>query len=190
MVVPHLPLWVLAALLFAATTFSPVFDAARSAITPEILQGEHYVLGNAVTTTTILLAEVLGAAAGGVAVAFIGVRRSLVLDVATFLLSALFIGLGTRRRPPAARPETAQLAAACPDTGRIPRGIRRPGLAHSAAVRLARGLLRHPGRNRRPICGQARRRPDRGRPGHRIDVAGDGDRHAILQPVPRPAPPG
>jgi MFS family permease len=120
MVVPHLPLWVLAALLFVATTFSPVFDAARSAITPEILQGEHYVLGNAVTTTTILLAEVLGAAAGGVAVAFIGVRLSLVLDVATFLLSALIIGLGTRRRPPAARPETAQL----PPLARIRAGFR------------------------------------------------------------------
>jgi MFS family permease len=109
MVVPHLPLWTLAALLFAATTFSPVFDAARSAITPEILQGERYVLGNAVTTTTVVLAEVLGAAAGGVAVALIGVRLSLVIDVATFMLSALFIGLGTRRRP-AARPETVQLS--------------------------------------------------------------------------------
>jgi MFS family permease len=110
MLVPGLPLWVLAALLFAATMFSPVFDAARSAITPEILQGEHYVLGNAVTTTTILVAEVLGAAAGGVAVAFIGVRPALVIDVATFVLSALLIGLGTRYRPPAARPDTVQPA--------------------------------------------------------------------------------
>ena len=86
----------------------------------EILQGEHYVLGNAVTTTTILLAEVLGAAAGGVAVAFIGVRRSLVVDVVTFLVSALFIGLGTRQRPPAARPEAAQL----PPLARIRAGFR------------------------------------------------------------------
>jgi MFS family permease len=108
MVVPGLPLWVLAALLFVATTFSPVFEASRAATTPEILQGEHYVLGNAVTTTTVLLAEVLGAAAGGVAVAFIGVRPSLAIDVATFLFSALLVGLGTRRRPPAARPEAVQ----------------------------------------------------------------------------------
>jgi MFS family permease len=108
MVVPGLPLWVLAALLFTATMFSPVFESARASITPEILQGEHYVLGNAVTTTTILVAEVLGAAAGGVAVAFIGVRPALAIDVATFVLSALLIGLGTRRRPPAARPEAVQ----------------------------------------------------------------------------------
>ena len=108
MVVPRLPLGVLVALLFAATTFSPVFEAARSAVTPEILQGERYVLGTAVLSTTFLLAEVLGAAAGGVAVAFVGVRPSLVIDVGTFVLSALFIGLGTRRRPAAARPETVQ----------------------------------------------------------------------------------
>jgi Na+/melibiose symporter-like transporter len=102
-----LPLWVLVALLFAATTFSPVFEAARSANTAEILQGDGYVLGTAVLSTTFLLAEVLGAAAGGVAVAFVGVRGALVIDVATFVLSALIIGLGTRRRP-AARPEAAR----------------------------------------------------------------------------------
>ena len=34
MVVPHLPLWVLVALLFAATMFSPLFEGARSAVTP------------------------------------------------------------------------------------------------------------------------------------------------------------
>jgi MFS family permease len=108
MVVPGLPLWVLSALLFAATMFSPVFESARASITPKILQGEHYVLGNSVTTTTILVAEVLGAAAGGAAVAFIGVRPALAIDVATFVLSALLIGLGTRYRPAAARPEAVQ----------------------------------------------------------------------------------
>jgi MFS family permease len=108
MVVPQLPLWVLVALLFAATTFSPVFEAARSAVTPEILEGEPYVLGTAVLSTTFLLAEVLGAATGGVAVAFVGVRSALAIDVATFVLSALLIGLGTRRRPAAACQETVQ----------------------------------------------------------------------------------
>src|SRR6516225_7293202 len=108
MLVPHLPLWALVALLFSATMFTPLFEAARAAITPEILQGERYVLGAAVTSTTFLLAETGGAAAGGVAVAFVGVRSSLAIDVVTFVLSALLIGLGTRRRPAAARPETAQ----------------------------------------------------------------------------------
>ena len=42
------------------------------------------------------------------AVAFIGVRRSLAIDAATFVLSGLLIGLGTRARPAAAKPETVQ----------------------------------------------------------------------------------
>jgi MFS family permease len=106
MVVPHLPVVVLVALLFAATMFSPLFEAARSAITPEILQGERYVLGATITSTTFLLAQVLGAATGGVVVAFIGVRPALAIDAVTFVISALFIGLGTRRRA-AAQPEAA-----------------------------------------------------------------------------------
>jgi predicted MFS family arabinose efflux permease len=51
---------------------------------------------------------VVGAAAGGLAVAFIGVRASLVVNAATFALSGLLIGFGTRSRPAAAKPETGQ----------------------------------------------------------------------------------
>ena len=61
--------------------------------------------------TTFLAGQVLGAVGGGLAVAFIGVRPALVIDAATFALSALFIGLGTRSRPAAARSETVQPSA-------------------------------------------------------------------------------
>jgi hypothetical protein len=108
MVIPRVPVWALVALLFAATMFSPPFDSARAAITPDILQGERYVLGTAVIQTTFLAAQTVGAVAGGVAVAFVGVRSSLVIDTLTFLLSALLIGLGTRARPAAAKPETVR----------------------------------------------------------------------------------
>jgi predicted MFS family arabinose efflux permease len=107
MAVPGVPLGVLVALLFAATMFAPPFESARAAITPDILQGELYALGTAVIQTTFLAAQVLGAVGGGFAVAFIGVRPALVIDAATFALSGLLIGLGTRGRP-AARPEGAQ----------------------------------------------------------------------------------
>ena len=108
MVIPHVPLGALVALLFATTMFAPPFESARAAVTPDILQGERYVLGTAVFQTTFLAGQTVGAAAGGFAVAFIGVRPSLVIDAATFVLSGLFIGLGTRARPAAARPETVQ----------------------------------------------------------------------------------
>jgi MFS family permease len=108
MVIPHVPLTVLVALLFAATMFAPPFESARAAITPDILIGEHYVLGTAVLQTTFLASQVLGAVAGGFAVAFIGVRPSLVIDSATFVLSGLLIAFGTRSRPAVAQPKTAQ----------------------------------------------------------------------------------
>ena len=108
MTVPRVPLVALVALLFAATTFAPPFESARAAIVPDALPGEQYVLGTAVIQTTFYTAQVIGAVGGGVAVAFIGVRPSLVIDAVTFVLSALFVGLGVRARPAPAKPETVQ----------------------------------------------------------------------------------
>jgi MFS family permease len=111
MVIPHVPVGGLVALLFAATMFAPPFESARASITPDILSGERYVLGTAILQTTLLGGQVLGAAGGGLAVAFIGVRRSLAVDAATFVLSGLLIATGTRARSAAARPETVQPSA-------------------------------------------------------------------------------
>jgi MFS family permease len=110
MAVPGVPLPALVALLFATTMFTPPFESARAAITPDILQGEKYVLGTAVFQTTFLAGQVAGAAGGGVAVALIGVRASLAVDAVTFALSGLLIGLGTRARPAAAKPEADPLS--------------------------------------------------------------------------------
>ncbi len=107
MVVPHTPIWALVVLLFATYMFAPPFESARAAITPDILPGERYALGAAVFQTTFLAGQVVGAAGGGVALAFISVRSLLVVDAGTFALSGLLIGLGIRSRPAAARPETA-----------------------------------------------------------------------------------
>ena len=111
MVIPHAPIGALVALLFTATMFAPPFESARASITPDILQGERYVLGTAILQTTFLAAQVLGAVGAGVAVAFIGVRRSLAIDSATFVLSGLLILIGTRARPAAARPEALEPSA-------------------------------------------------------------------------------
>jgi MFS family permease len=107
MIVPGMPVTVLVLLLFAATMFASPFESARASITPGILPGERYALGTAVMQTTYLTAEVAGAAAGGAAVSFFGVRPSLLIDSVTFVASALLIGLGTRARPPAARPDAS-----------------------------------------------------------------------------------
>ncbi|MGH3232017.1 MAG: MFS transporter [Streptosporangiaceae bacterium] len=108
MVVPHVSIGALVALLFAATMFAPPFESARASITPEILHGERYILGTAVLQATFLAGQVVGAVGGGVTVALLGVRPSLAIDAVTFVLSGLFVGLGTRARPAAAKPETVQ----------------------------------------------------------------------------------
>ncbi len=109
MVIPGVPLLALVALLFATTMFAPPFESARASITPDILPGELYPLGTAVTQTTFLAGQVVGAAGAGVAVAIIHVRPALAVDAGTFVLSGLLILLGTRARPAAAQPETARM---------------------------------------------------------------------------------
>jgi MFS family permease len=103
MCIPFVPLPALIGLLFAVTMFAPPFESARASITPDILTGELYVLGTAIIQTTFLAGQVIGAAGGGVAVAFFHVRPSLVIDCGTFIVSGLLIQFGTRKRPPAAK---------------------------------------------------------------------------------------
>jgi MFS family permease len=102
MLVPRVPVTALVGLLFATTMFAPPFEAARSAILPDILDGEKYVMGVAVIQTTFRTGIVLGAVAGGVAVAFVGPRPALAIDAGTFAVSAMVVWLGIRRRPAAA----------------------------------------------------------------------------------------
>lgn len=108
MLLPRMPISVLVGLLFVTTMFAPPFEAARSAIVPDILDGERYVLGIAVIQTTFRTGIVLGAVAGGLAVAFVGPRPALAIDAATFAASAIAVGFGTKRRPAAARTTEAQ----------------------------------------------------------------------------------
>ena len=96
MALPGMPLGVRVGLLFLVTLVSAPFTSARAALYPDILAGDRYVLGTAVTLTTLQFAQVLGFAAGGAAVAFFGVRASLLADAATFILSALITGLWVR----------------------------------------------------------------------------------------------
>jgi MFS family permease len=98
MAIPGMPLAVLVVLLFAVTTFTAPFTAARSALYPDILSGDRYVLGTAVTLTTYTTAQVVGFAVGGALVAFVGARVCLLADAATFAASALLVRLGVRAR--------------------------------------------------------------------------------------------
>lgn len=103
MALPGMPLGLLVALLFIVTMVSAPFLSARAALYPDVLPGDLYVLGTAVTLTTMQVAQVVGFAAAGAVVAGFGSRTSLVADAGTFLASALLIRLYVRTRP-GARP--------------------------------------------------------------------------------------
>lgn len=98
MALPRMPVAVLVGLLFLVTLVSAPFSSARAALYPDILSGDLYVLGTAVTMTTLQFAQVLGFAAGGAIVGFFGVRASLIIDAATFLASALITRIWVRSR--------------------------------------------------------------------------------------------
>jgi MFS family permease len=99
MVIPGVPVAALVALLFTVTLVSAPFTAARSALIPDVLEGEKYVLGQTITLTTIQFAQVLGFGAGGAVAGFLGIRPSLLVDAATYALSALIVTARVRSRP-------------------------------------------------------------------------------------------
>lgn len=106
MALPAMPIAARVSLLVLVTMISAPFISARAALYPDILDGDRYVLGTAVTLTTIQFAQVLGFALGGAVVAFVGARAALLADAATFVLSAGIVRLWVRARPAArmARP--------------------------------------------------------------------------------------
>jgi MFS family permease len=105
MLIPRTPVAGLVGLLYLTTTAQAPFEAARSAILPEILRRDRYALAAAVMQTTFRVALVAGAAVGGVTVALIGARAALGVDAATFAASAVLVRFGTRARPATAEPD-------------------------------------------------------------------------------------
>jgi len=99
MAIPGMSLGGLVTLLFLVTLVGAPFTSARSAIYPDVLEGEKYVMGTAVTLTTYQFALVIGFAAGGAVTGFFGTRASLLIDAATFAASALIVRAWVRSRP-------------------------------------------------------------------------------------------
>ncbi|MXY70277.1 MAG: MFS transporter [Acidobacteriia bacterium] len=67
------------------------FEAGRSAILPSLIEREELPTANALGSTTWSLTVTMGAALGGVAVAYLGREFVFVANSATFLLSAWFV---------------------------------------------------------------------------------------------------
>lgn len=134
MAIEALSLGVIALLLVAVQAFGSPFNAARAATLPVVLPGDHYVLGKAANDMVNQFSQVLGFGTGGVVVVAVGTSGALLLDAATFLLSALLLATGVSRRPVPARPEV---------TGRQPSwvGDLRAGTALVARTPTLRSLI-------------------------------------------------
>jgi MFS family permease len=131
MALPATPIGVQVGLLFVVTLVGAPFSSARAAVYPDVLSGDRYVVGTAITITTLQFAQVVGFAAGGAVVGLFGVRTSLLADAATFIVSALIIRLWVRARPAA-------------QTGPAPRTGSRSGVVTTVRLVFADPLLRTP----------------------------------------------
>lgn len=75
------------------------FSAAAAAVLPDVLPQRNFVAGVSLGVITNQTAQLLAFAGGGACVAFLGVRSTLLLDAATFALSAALIRYGMADRP-------------------------------------------------------------------------------------------
>jgi MFS family permease len=98
--IPSMPVWGIIALLFATSLCNPPFEAARSALTARVLDGDRYVAGITLTNTTNQVAQVVGYLSGA-GLSTVDPQAALLFNAATFGISACLIGLAIHPRPAA-----------------------------------------------------------------------------------------
>jgi MFS family permease len=99
--IPSLPLPVALAVLAIAGLFEAPFDAARSALLPDILHGDRYTAGLASFQITIQVAQVGGFGIAGVLLLAWSPSVLLLIDAGSFLASAILIARLISYRPAA-----------------------------------------------------------------------------------------
>jgi MFS family permease len=108
MAIPSMPLAPLCVLLFFTVLAGAPFSSARTALMPDVLPGDKFVLGSAIGNMTFQVSQIAGFVAGAAVVAVLGTHVTLGVDAGTFLLSALIVFAGVRRRPSPRRESDAR----------------------------------------------------------------------------------
>ena len=103
MAIPGTPLPVLLALLFVVAVCAPPFESARSALMADVLDGDRYAVATSLTNISLQLAQVIGFLLAGALVAALDPSSALLLNALTFVVSAVWLSAGLRRRPAPAR---------------------------------------------------------------------------------------
>jgi MFS family permease len=99
MAIPGTPLPLLLGLLFVVALCAPPFEAARSALMADVLDGDRYAVGNSLTNISLQLAQVIGFVLAGALVAALSPSTALLLNAATFAVSAVWLAGALQRRP-------------------------------------------------------------------------------------------
>ncbi|MEU8248048.1 MFS transporter [Nonomuraea sp. NPDC048916] len=94
-----LPVPAMLALVLVTGLFSPVFGAARSALLPEVLPGDAFVLGRSLLGVTSAGAQVAGLAVGGVFLAVTGPHGALAVTAGLSAVAAVVLRFGLPYRP-------------------------------------------------------------------------------------------
>jgi len=84
-------LWLLYILTILQFSVSAFFEPARAALVPALVEEDELLTANTLSSITWSAMLTLGGAIGGLTASVFGVRVSLVVDAATFLISAIFI---------------------------------------------------------------------------------------------------
>ncbi|XVV17017.1 MFS transporter [Actinoplanes sp. CA-131856] len=109
----HLPVAASLLLVALVATGTPVFAGAAARVIAERLTGDAYVLGRSVSNMSSSAAQLLGLAAGGVAVAALGPRPALLVAAGCFAVAAAAARLGL---PPDTAPSPANQGGAVRDS--------------------------------------------------------------------------
>ncbi|MEI4273878.1 MFS transporter [Klenkia sp. LSe6-5] len=99
MAVPGMPLPALLVLLLLVSLASPPYEAARSALTADVLTGDRYAVAMSLGGVVLQGAQVVGFLLGGVLVTTLSPSVGLLVNAATFALSGLWLAGGLRARP-------------------------------------------------------------------------------------------
>jgi MFS family permease len=97
--VPGLPLWAVFTLITALGMAGAVGGGVRYGLLSEILPGEGYLLGRSVLNMSVGTMQILGFATGGVLVAALSPRGTLLTGAALYLATGAVARFGLSRRP-------------------------------------------------------------------------------------------
>lgn len=108
LVIPGLPVWLLILMIFISELAAPPFESTRSALAPQLLPDDSYVIGVSLIGALHQVAQVVGFAVGGLALAVVSAQQALMVDAVSFVISAALLA-GLAVRPASAGHETDSL---------------------------------------------------------------------------------